>query len=364
MSNFLTAIETSDINGVIIGLSRDETTNTGMQNSIVQILTGLQLPHITLASIFDNSDAKKINDIGLHNIIYRCSRSSVLKNCILTTFTAKDKDHLLSNSPTIDIINSHLFSHIKVLLVDDNEINLKLARTLLEMRGINVTTALDGEQAILLANKEYYHLILMDLHMPKTNGFEASKIIRNTENPCKHTTIIALTANAMPEEQLQVFHSGMNDILLKPITEQQFMDSFSRWIENPQKTRHRPIIKENNKIDNNFSIFDKQESINLAGNNETLADELFPMLIMELENYRENLLLALQEDNLTALKMHIHKLHGGTKYCGVPELRNAAANFESIVDQKKADEYSDGLEKVISAINNLLEFNKNQLKSQ
>lgn len=364
VDQLLNIIEKNNIDGIIIGLSRNDITNIAMQEEIVNVLKDIQLPHMTLASIFDTGDAKKISDTGLNNIVYRCSRSNIIKNHILTTFTSKDKDHVLSNTPIIDTTNNYLFTHIKVLLVDDNEINLKLARILLEMRGINVTTACDGEQAIELANKEYYHLILMDLHMPKTNGFEASEIIRNTENPCKHTIIIALTANAMPEEQLQVFHSGMNDILLKPITEQQFMNCFSRWVEKSQKIQYKTIREPDKKSAGDLAIFDKKESIELAGGNETLADELFPMLIMELEKHKDNLLLALQENDLSSLKVHIHKLHGGTKYCGVPELRNAAANFEYMLDQKKTEGLSDGLEKVISAINNLLEFNKSQLKNQ
>jgi len=364
IDEILSAAKETDIDGIIIGLSRNDIKNTALQEAIVDVLKDIQLPHMTLASIFDTNDAKKISNTGLNNIVYRSSRSNILKNCILTTFTSKDKENVLKNSSIIDSIKDNLFIHTKVLLVDDNEINLKLARTLLEMRGINVTMACDGEQAVELANKEYFHLILMDLHMPKVNGFEASKIIRNTENPCKHTIIIALTANAMPEEQLQVFHSGMNDILLKPITEDQFMDTFSRWIEKPQKVEYKPDIKKEKKDDVNHLIFDRQESIELAGGNETLADELLPMLILELEKLKGRLLLALDENDLGELKIHIHKLHGGTKYCGVPELRNAAANFEDLVDHKRTAEFSEGLEAVITAIDNLLEFNRNHLQKQ
>jgi len=356
-------IESTDIDGIIIGLSREDTHNTAMQESIVNVLQDIQLPHMTLASIFDNDEAKKISDTGLTNIVYRNSRYAALKNHILTTFTTKDKDLIQTSNINIDDTNDLSFSHIKVLLVDDNEINLKLARTLLEMRGINVTIACDGEQAIEKANTEYYNLILMDLHMPKLNGFEASKIIRSTENPCKHSKIIALTANAMPDEQLQVFHSGMNDILLKPITEQQFINTFSRWVENPPKAHYEPVIQENHTHQDKLAIFDRNEAIELAGGNETLADELFPMLVKDLEKLKEGLIFALEKNDLDTLKVHIHKLHGGTKYCGVPELRNAAANFEHIIDEKQTNNLTDDLTKVISAINNLLAFNIKNLKT-
>ena len=362
VEQILHTIESTDVDGIIIGLSRNDIKNIAMQESVVEALKDIQLPHMTLASIFDTNDAKKISNSGLTNIVYRNSRNSVVENYILTTFTSKDKDLIQASNLNINNTNELSFSHIKVLLVDDNEINLKLAKTLLEMRGINVTIACDGEQAIEKANKEYFHLILMDLHMPKLNGFEASEIIRDTENPCKHSKIIALTANAMPEEQLQVFHSGMNDILLKPITEQQFINTFSRWVEKPQKKPHELAIREIRFPQNKLAIFDRTESIELAGGNESLADELLPMLIKDLGKLKEGLIVSLQKNDLDSLKVHIHKLHGGTKYCGVPELRNAAANFENILDQKQDSDLSDELQKVITAINNLLAFNKSTLK--
>ena len=362
VEQILQTIESTDVDGIIIGLSRNDIKNIAMQESVVEALKDIQLSHMTLASIFDTNDAKKISNSGLTNIVYRNSRNSVVKNYILTTFTSKDKDLIQASNLNINNTNELSFSHIKVLLVDDNEINLKLAKTLLEMRGINVTIACDGEQAIEKANKEYFHLILMDLHMPKLNGFEASEIIRNTENPCKHSKIIALTANAMPEEQLQVFHSGMNDILLKPITEQQFISTFSRWVEKPQKTPYESATREIRFSQDKLAIFDRTESIELAGGNESLADELLPMLIKDLGKLKEGLIVSLQENDLNSLKVHIHKLHGGTKYCGVPELRNAAANFENILDQKQDSDLSDELQKVITAINNLLAFNKSTLK--
>jgi two-component system sensor histidine kinase BarA len=220
------------------------------------------------------------------------------------------------------------------------------------MHSIQVVTAEDGQEAVDLTEEQYFDLILMDLHMPKLNGFSAARSIRSSTGPCNKTTIVALTANAMPEEQLQVFDSGMNDILLKPITEQQLLDVFTRWIntkdsdDNPDNTTRK---SEND-------IFDKQLGIKLAGGNEQLADELFPMLISELATHRENLLTAQQENSTDDLKKHIHKLHGGTKYCGVPNLMAAASNFENIIDLKEHEKFTSGLEKTINAIDELLRF--------
>jgi len=338
--------------GIVVGVNRLGIKNTFVLNSLAKTLNSINLPYITLASIFDINDAKNLTSAGLKNIVYRCSRVSLLRSHILSTFTNLKEDTTMQHKSMDNGIDKGIISNIKVLIVDDNEINLKLTKTLLEMQGINVATAIDGQQAVEISTQQYFDVILMDLHMPKLDGFAATQSIRNTEGPCKNSTIVALTANVMPEEQLQVFNSGMNDILLKPITEQQLLDIFNRWVDNDQ-TKEVDTPDLDTPTEN---IFNLQEAIELAGGNEDLANELFPMLINELPVYRESLLSANQDKNIDELKKHIHKLHGGTKYCGVPALREASSNFEEIVDSRAQDKYQHGLNEVIKAIDQLLEF--------
>jgi len=348
------------ISGIITGISRSNINNKYMLSNLAKTLDQSNLPYITLASIFDISDAQNLTHAGLKNIIYRCSRNNLLRNQIQAQFGLnKEEVKMNIDIESTNSINKISMSHIKVLLVDDNLINLKLAKTLLEIQSIQVVTAEDGQQAIDITKDQYFHLILMDLHMPKLNGFAAAKAIRHSENPCHKTTIVALTANAMPEEQLQVFDSGMNDILLKPITEQQLLDVFTRWVNDDLDSHKEPTTMTLSEND----IFDKQLGIKLAGGNEQLADELFPMLISELPTHRENLLKALKENSHDDLKKHIHKLHGGTKYCGVPSLLTCAANLENIIDLKEQDNYESALNAVIDSIDELLTFYQNNFSA-
>lgn len=365
LAHLISSDTEKSFSGIISGVSRQGINNTFMLNSLANILNPADIPYITLASIFDISDAQSLTEAGLKNIVYRCSRISLLRSHILSTFTEHEEDAVICHSQNENELNHENLSHLRVLLVDDNEINLKLTRTLLEIRNVHVVTAKDGQQAVETTAKENFDIIFMDLHMPKLDGFAATQEIRNTENPCKNSIIVALTANVMPEEQLQVFNSGMNDILLKPITEQQLLDVFTRWINN-----HDEENIDDNKINSTESIpaqnatvdteiFDLQESIELAGGNKELASELFPMLIKELPIYRESLLSAKQTNDLADFKKHIHKLHGGTKYCGVPALRNAASNFEDIIDQKEINKIESSLNNVLNAIEQLLEYYQN-----
>ena len=103
----------------------------------------------------------------------------------------------------------------KVLVAEDNEINQKLIEFVLRKAGGAVTIANNGEEAIqYLQQNNLYDLIIMDLQMPKMDGYATTYYIRN--NLRLKTPIIAMTATAMKDEQWQCLHAGMNEYMTKP----------------------------------------------------------------------------------------------------------------------------------------------------
>ena len=108
--------------------------------------------------------------------------------------------------------------HLHILLVEDNEINQKIISAMLATKGHIVTLAEDGEVAVQLAEQQPFDLILMDMHMPKLNGVDATKKIRTDSSYNKNTAIVAFTADALTEHQEQFFEAGVNSILTKPLS--------------------------------------------------------------------------------------------------------------------------------------------------
>lgn len=127
----------------------------------------------------------------------------------------------------------------RVLVAEDNMLNARLVTTLFLNQGLQVDLAQDGDEAIALARKNNYDIIFMDCLMPHTDGFDATKAIRgNKIGNGESVPIIALTANAMPEDRQACIDAGMNDLVSKPFTKSTLLGSLQKWLltsgENPK----------------------------------------------------------------------------------------------------------------------------------
>lgn len=137
----------------------------------------------------------------------------------LSLETAKESI-MLEESYGFDEV-SYDFTGKRALLVEDNELNIEIAQTILEMNGFTVNIAENGKLAVEAFERseyDYYDIILMDIRMPVMDGLEATKLIRNLERrDAKTVPIIAMTANAFDEDMKKSIESGMNGHLAKPI---------------------------------------------------------------------------------------------------------------------------------------------------
>ncbi len=126
------------------------------------------------------------------------------------------------------------FTGKRVLLVEDVEVNREIAKAVLSETGLEVEDAPDGIDAVEIfqrSKKNYYDLILMDIQMPKMNGYEATKKIRALErDDAKNIPIIAMTANAFEEDKTSAFNAGMNDHVAKPLDIPKLLATLKKYL--------------------------------------------------------------------------------------------------------------------------------------
>ena len=125
----------------------------------------------------------------------------------------------------------------RVLLAEDNPVNVEVALAMLDSLGLDVVCARNGEEALQAAQAEDFDLILMDCQMPVMDGFAATAEIRRHEQQCGHARvlpIVAITANALQGDREACLAAGMDDYLSKPFTQQDLGHTIARWITLPR----------------------------------------------------------------------------------------------------------------------------------
>ncbi len=222
----------------------------------------------------------------------------------------------------------------RVLIVDDNSINRKLAQLLVTELGGEFDFAEDGVQAVDAFTRKEFDLILMDVNMPVMDGLEACARIRALEeSSSRQTLIIALTANAMPGDKERFINCGMDDYLSKPIDEKALFKVLHRFF--PQRLAQVPLIKiESAKLiesskdatENTTPALDPAIGIKLCFGDADTWQMALGMMLDELQDYSDKIKLA--SNDMTQLRLVSHKLVGSTCYCGTPALLQAVKQVE------------------------------------
>jgi CheY-like chemotaxis protein len=119
---------------------------------------------------------------------------------------------------------------VSILLAEDNPVNQKLAVKLLTKAGYSVEIANNGMEAVekCAAEPKAYDIVLMDIQMPKLNGLEATKHLR--DKGFTHIPIVAMTANAMKGDREKCLAAGMNDYISKPIKREVVFEILRKWV--------------------------------------------------------------------------------------------------------------------------------------
>jgi two-component system cell cycle response regulator DivK len=118
----------------------------------------------------------------------------------------------------------------KVLIVEDNELNMKLFHDLLEAHGINTVETSDGHSVLDLAREHKPDLILMDIQLPEVSGLDVTKWLKQDEE-LKHIPVIAITAFAMKGDEQKIREGGCEDYISKPISVTRFLEVIDSYLK-------------------------------------------------------------------------------------------------------------------------------------
>jgi signal transduction histidine kinase/CheY-like chemotaxis protein len=196
---------------------------------------------VMLTSVGQRGDAKRMTEAGFAAYLVRPIPPSRLLDALSTVWGTWREGisaglitrHTLAESRPVQSTSDVEMEkplHPHVLVVEDNEINQKVAVRMLEKLGCSVDVATNGQEAVERIEQRTYDFVLMDCQMPDMDGYEAAAEIRRREAGSRHTTIIATTAYAMEGDREKCLRAGMDDYIAKPIKKEVVFKMINRWV--------------------------------------------------------------------------------------------------------------------------------------
>ncbi|MDU9006688.1 response regulator [Sedimentitalea todarodis] len=193
-------------------------------------------PLIVLSSLDLSMSVAVREEIGACELLLKPVRSEQLKNTIARSLRMRSAPvHPgVTNEPEFDVDRT-----LSILVAEDNKTNRLIVKSMLKDADVSLTFAENGREALHQYIEIRPDMVLMDMSMPQMDGIEATHAIRNIENDQRiaHCPIIALTANALPEDQMRCLEAGMDDFLTKPINKRALITVVKTW---RRRSRPRP----------------------------------------------------------------------------------------------------------------------------
>ena len=197
---------------------------------------------ILLSSLSQSNDAERFAQVGFSAFLSKPVQQDILIDTLEALYSAKREGKAPPFLTAASLVAPHSAPHsaqqgadlpfdgARILVADDNVVNVAVVVHMLEKLGCKTDVAPDGMKAVALHAAERYDLILMDCQMPHLDGYQATAKIRAKEAASEHIPVIALTAHALPGEKEKCIAAGMDDYLSKPIRPQALKEMLGRWL--------------------------------------------------------------------------------------------------------------------------------------
>ncbi|MBX2898904.1 MAG: response regulator [Cyclobacteriaceae bacterium] len=307
--------------------------------------TGIGIPHDKLQTIFESfsqadvSVTRKYGGTGLgltivkqlvelqHGEIFVTSKENVgstftvyLPYKVGKTAKAAEAHHYQPKGK--DPLKYH-----SVLLVEDNDINRLYASSILKMWGCHFETAENGVVALEKIRNHSFDAILMDIQMPVMDGFETTKAIRQGDPKKRDVLIIALTANATPQDFQKCLDAGMNDCIVKPFTQEDLFTALNKHLAH----KNTPRKKEEKTGAAPATLVDLTYLKKISNNNQEFIKEIVQTFLESMPQSIKEIQTNSQAGNWEQVGKVVHKIKPTITLMGIHSLKDKIVLFEQEV---------------------------------
>ncbi|AIW21113.1 response regulator [Vibrio coralliilyticus] len=325
-------------------------------------------PKIVIVTAYDKDDiSSEVEELDIAGFLSKPVGQSYLFDLIMDLF-GPTNNHSTPGVQSRRHKRDKELDGLRVLLVEDNEINQQIAVELMEEKGITVTVANNGAQAIETLEKrigtsEMFEIIFMDLQMPVMDGYEASTRIRSDAR-YDDIPLIAMTAHAMVEERERCLNIGMNDHVSKPIDPEHLFSTIKRCCQNDFTQNFTPISIESTERTEETLVeegaksvasslqeidsLDTKNGLLRVASNEALYHRLLSQLVDKEYDYDNRLDVALDKGDFEYATLITHTLKGTAANLGAIRLSDIASRLEQELGRGEHTESLEQLKREIS----------------
>jgi hypothetical protein len=220
--------------------------------------------------------------------------------------------------PSVELVKTP--RPVRVLLVEDNPVNQRLAHEILSRRGHRVTVAENGREALARLSEAIFDIVLMDVQMPEMNGLDATRAIRAGErSTARHLPIVAMTAHAMAGDRERCLAAGMDEYLTKPIRGEALISHVERFaMATDPSSSHRAA-----------PAFNLDEALQRVDGDRDLLAEIAGIFLSDAPAMVADLLAAVNAGDAAAVSRTAHRLKGSILTFGAPGAAGAALTLEA-----------------------------------
>jgi CheY-like chemotaxis protein len=313
------------------------------------------VPKILMITAFGREDIPlSAQEMEIEAVLQKPVAPSVLFDTLMSLFgdAGEEKPVEPPEKPDRDLPRA---TGVRVLLVEDNEVNQQVAKELLESEGAKVTIANHGAEAVKLLTQGLppppFDIVLMDLQMPEMDGLTATRILR-AQPHLQQLPIIAMTAHAMAEEVQRCLDAGMNDHVGKPIDPGAFFATVARWTR--AQRREVPDVPVRTAEDEIFlpqiGGVDVAAGLQRVAGNKRLYRDLLIQFAVKHESTGTTIRQALASGDRSKAERLSHSLKGAAGNLGINELFQAAGKLERAIRLSQA-----GIEDLVEGLTAVLD---------
>lgn len=306
----------SDKEIIVILDGEDEKSYESLVHSIHQEVHE-KIKVIRLYNMNNIVNMKKKQGHLYHNLVSK----PVIYNDLYQAFAKKIVINEWVDKPDMSLSKLH------ILVVDDNTINQNVALAMLKKENVHADAVANGLEAIEILKYKSYDMILMDCQMPEMDGYEATRYIREKEYI--QTPIVAMTANALKKDLDRCLEVGMNDYLVKPLTQQGFLSMIHKWIDFDQiNEKENYVYKYQEQV-----VFNSERLEIIFGDDREGAVEVLQMVIDNMPDHLENINKGIIEDDVDIVESVSHQVKGMLANIGAEAMMGVASDMNDIAKE-------------------------------